>query len=689
MTDSNSFQEAGVDFDGLVRDAIPAALAEQDAKHFLAWMRAHMRDYFSDQLIRESQPGIAEALAWNFGFALWNALPLPRNGFRPEPISRPGRNESCPCGSGLKYKQCCLPSPAFPLKTADVWPAVLAELDAEQRQAALRSNTLPRSALVAMADEELEEGRTKSAVKLLEPLLLPQPVAHDESLAIAFDALCNAYDELGWHRKKAALIDGVIQDTSRSPLRSNAWQRRALMAMDRHDLAQARDAFIEAQRDDPEAPMLGILEVQLLLAEHESERARERAEFHARRLRRMGYSENEPPFNFLVRIAEDPIGVMSDFALDISDEAGRGLLDWLGTVKDRPLPAYRVVGADDQPAESVDLVAHLVKMGIPRDEAERAVGEMPETPEALEASEGEADATPEKTLYTLVASDALTTIEREWHDCFPAGKPFSVSNDVFDAGDIWDVEAERRWTAFLHAHPECFDSFDVLDDLATAAMTHPQSGLPSLDQAMLLPILERARDMLQTVVDAHPDLELAWVNADNRPALRSLARLSLVLHHARPREALAAAELLLRLNPNDNHGHRAMLINHRLEAGDNRGALAIAERYPDDDGMVEVIYGHPLALFRLGRKVEATAALRDALLKRPKVSDFLLRDKPRKPAISQDGVTYGGDDEAWLYRETMREAWQATPEAMAWLRAEDNRLRKRQGRSARPAPRRK
>ena len=31
---------------------------------------------------------------------------------KPEPIRREeekvGRNESCPCGSGLKYKKCCL-----------------------------------------------------------------------------------------------------------------------------------------------------------------------------------------------------------------------------------------------------------------------------------------------------------------------------------------------------------------------------------------------------------------------------------------------------------------------------------------------------------------------------------------------------------------------------------------------------
>jgi uncharacterized protein YchJ len=27
----------------------------------------------------------------------------------PTTMAKPGRNERCPCGSGKKYKQCCLP----------------------------------------------------------------------------------------------------------------------------------------------------------------------------------------------------------------------------------------------------------------------------------------------------------------------------------------------------------------------------------------------------------------------------------------------------------------------------------------------------------------------------------------------------------------------------------------------------
>lgn len=49
---------------------------------------------------------------------MWNELPRPElSGFSSEgvhmgtkiPSPRPGRNDPCPCGSGAKYKRCCLP----------------------------------------------------------------------------------------------------------------------------------------------------------------------------------------------------------------------------------------------------------------------------------------------------------------------------------------------------------------------------------------------------------------------------------------------------------------------------------------------------------------------------------------------------------------------------------------------------
>lgn len=50
-----------------------------------------------------------------------------------------GRNEQCPCGSGLKYKKCCLRddttvSPEPPIRDRSIPPEILAELERKQRE---------------------------------------------------------------------------------------------------------------------------------------------------------------------------------------------------------------------------------------------------------------------------------------------------------------------------------------------------------------------------------------------------------------------------------------------------------------------------------------------------------------------------------------------------------------------------
>ena len=133
-------------------------------------------------------------------------------------------------------------------------------------------------------------------------------------------------------------------------------------------------------------------------------------------------------------------------------------------------------------------------------------------------------------------------------------------------------------------------------------------------------------------------------------------------------EAAAALEQMLAWNPDDNHGHREWLINHYLRRGDDARALAVADRFPDD-GIVETRFGRGLALWRLGRREEAGRTLADATADRPLVVEALLAEEMAAPDLDPGFVTAGGEDEAWLYREGMRETWLAMPDALACLRA--------------------
>jgi hypothetical protein len=51
----------------------------------------------------------------------------------------------------------------------------------------------------------------------------------------------------------------------------------------------------------------------------------------------------------------------------------------------------------------------------------------------------------------------------------------------------------------------------------------------------------------------------------------------------------------------------------------------------------------------------------------PKILDALLKSRIRRPAINPSAVTLGGDDEAWLYRESYRPIWQRL-DALGWAR---------------------
>ena len=129
---------------------------------------------------------------------------------------------------------------------------------------------------------------------------------------------------------------------------------------------------------------------------------------------------------------------------------------------------------------------------------------------------------------------------------------------------------------------------------------------------------------------------------------------------------MAWAGRLLALNPHDNHGFRAAVVNQLLFDGDDAGVLEIAGKYPDDL-QPEIPYGRVLALYRLQRLEEAQDALRAAMEDLPKVARYLTVKRVRTPKLDPRGVLMGGDDQAWLYRDEMRDLWLKTPGAIDWL----------------------
>ena len=95
-------------------------------------------------------------------------------------------------------------------------------------------------------------------------------------------------------------------------------------------------------------------------------------------------------------------------------------------------------------------------------------------------------------------------------------------------------------------------------------------------------------------------------------------------------------------------------------------ALAVCERYPDD-ALGAVVYGRILALYLLGRHADAAAALAEAKKHSPRIAKMLTARKPRRPELQPGLMTFGGEDEAWYYRQSWHDVWERTS-ALDWLR---------------------
>jgi tetratricopeptide (TPR) repeat protein len=239
--------------------------------------------------------------------------------------------------------------------------------------------------------------------------------------------------------------------------------------------------------------------------------------------------------------------------------------------------------------------------------------------------------------------------------------------DEFDSGcEFYEQgnldEAERVFKAVL---AQMRDHLDAIHHLALVLSERN--------------LLDQARDLWDQSVrigrKAFPQdfklgrerLEWGWL--ENRPFLRCLHGLALARYdEGEVEEALRLFQELLSLNPNDNQGVRAMAEEVLFKLGRLEDALEITEQYREDV-MPETLYGRALALFKLGRRREASVALKQAIRYLPLVRKELLKTGHRLPRTARpDMVSVGGADEAYYYWQHWGQFWEEDPEALEWLR---------------------
>ena len=199
----------------------------------------------------------------------------------------------------------------------------------------------------------------------------------------------------------------------------------------------------------------------------------------------------------------------------------------------------------------------------------------------------------------------------------------------------------------------------------------------SLHGTLIGPLAERGHAI---VVRALGDqaATLPWQWLENRPGLRLTALLiDVCLDQQDRRRANDLMQWMLRINPHDNHGYRLVLFNELLRLERNDEALALMADYPGDMHP-ETAYGEVLVRLRTGDEDKARAALVRALQSNRHVPEFLSGDHVQAPKLLSHGVTFGGRDQAWLYREDARDLWLATPGSLEWLERTAAALRQEQ-----------
>ncbi len=589
---------------------------EDDPQAFLAWMRAYA-PRLAPALFQGGDLDRQAAAYW-MGVGLWNVTPLARQGYRPQPLPAPPRNQPCPCGSDRNYEHCCEGTTgSLELPTEAIWTALLQTRPDKHWLDEAGRGALPVEGRLAAAFHFHQADRARSLIKLLDPELAQGGANVDPRLAPAIDLLCDAYDATyRTDRKKRDLLTGLSRHPARS-IRAEANQRLAAWLEDQGELDGAWQALEDAMRAEPDNPGAAILEITLRCARGEKALAAQRADFWYRRLQPL--ADDLPELlGLLDRARTDPCGLYDDFGREGGDPDLARLIAWLASVAPRGLPAYTWEPLQADPADPYMQHAHR-----------------------------------------LCPSRAVTKTERAWRRVAPLAKPFATQWLPHDATCGWDLP--DGWLAFLQAHPDAFDSLDILDDLVSLVLGHAESSLPWVVNQAQRPLLGRAIAILEAAqATAAPEATLPWLFEPNRPGLRLLARtLSLSDQDWGSASQLQRLGWYLQLNPRDNHGWRAVLVNELLQAGQDVAALALIARYADDS-FPELRYGEALALHRLGDRGRAVTALAKARALLPLVFDYLVRERVRRPALRDDSYSFGGKDQAWLYREAMRDTWLGT-----------------------------
>lgn len=129
-----------------------------DDSAFLDWARNSIPHLAPSMLAGFPREEHHRQAFW-IGVSIWNAAPSPGNHYQSSPLPKPGRNEACPCGSGMKYKRCCERMQPVPdMSTLAFWPVIAAICPKTEINRMLGDPRFPLEGIGLMAEHFFDSG---------------------------------------------------------------------------------------------------------------------------------------------------------------------------------------------------------------------------------------------------------------------------------------------------------------------------------------------------------------------------------------------------------------------------------------------------------------------------------------------------------------------------------------------------
>ncbi|MDQ6993325.1 MAG: SEC-C metal-binding domain-containing protein [Mariprofundus sp.] len=587
---------------------------EPDAEKFIELFVQYVDEHQNDAFIQSWEAAHSMnmlVVAPLFAVHIWNYTPLPSNQYKCSPVMLPKRNERCLCGSGKKFKSCCS-------KLGSIFPP-------------LSDIFLLEVVLKCLSKSELSQ--------------LWKVISHSTLGSIAIS------------------VDSSDRTTA----------ERFLLMLD--PIFKQEDSCLDENSNNA---LIALLHLCVVL-----EKPRKRMTL----INRMIVHPNEKIRMVVLREKCYLLASQGEF-----EAAYEALAEY------KKISKYSLDGIDLR-LMLLDAEGRVEEMLLEATDAAIFTESLGETCNALTGPKQRLDNRIANALATFEQIDFYTPSEErllKWLQSALANPPALLHSVQVDDGQVsirsenllsYDIEKKLlqllmntshlwyqpdRWLFILELHPELAGNLNVLAFLLQALSC--ANKLPQKQELMEL-VYAISKAQLKSLLPNEPDIAINWQDEACEKILNVLLLLARhAAHQGRYDESIELFEWILRLNPEDELGVRAVLLAVLLLAEKNLDAASLCDRYRDDTN-IHMRFGHVLALFRFGELAKAAELLSDAMELFPDAPYALLRNTFKRPkTMHPDADAYTGlnslnkVEQVWCYQSKSRALWQRTPGAITWLK---------------------